>query len=110
MLAYEKAYIFLKSIGHYNEEDIIRLAKLLGENTGKTRVDIEDIKYITSKRLEINMLDLRDIVFYENGKPVEISKKAIDDFMFTGLSNIDFITSEFYLGNGSITENDTSDT
>lgn len=102
MLAYDKAYIFLKSIGHCDEEDVIRLAKLLRESNGKTRVDIEDIRYINAKRVEINMLNLQDIVFYENGKPVEISEKVLEDFRYTGLSNIDFITSEFYLGNGSV--------
>ena len=41
-------------------------------------------------------MDLDEIDFYENGEIIHIDKKILDDFTFTGLNNIDLITSGFY--------------
>ena len=59
-------------------------------------VSIEYIRWIQEERAKINRIDLKDIVFFENGKVVDIPQKVIDDFAFTGLNNIDFIWSDFY--------------
>ncbi len=60
------------------------------------RVDLELINSIMNARQYINQLNLWEIDFYENGEKIDIPKETIDDFMFTGLSNIDFISSNYY--------------
>ncbi len=61
------------------------------------RVDIEDVRKHMEFRKKINNnVKLKDIEFYENGKKLDISEELKDDFIFTGLSNIDFITMECY--------------
>jgi len=66
----------------------------------KTRVDIKHIHYLQEEIAKINRLDLDDIDFYEDGKKVEIHEKAIKDFKFMGLTNINFITAEIYKTKG----------
>ena len=61
------------------------------------RVEIEEIKAHLKRRAEINSMSLDEIEFYENGKRVDIDKSIIDEFMFVGLSNVDFIATGFYL-------------
>lgn len=61
------------------------------------KVKIEDIRAMQDMRAKINNIALCEIEFYEDGKKVEINEEIIDDFEFTGLSNIDFITSGAYL-------------
>ena len=63
----------------------------------KTIIRAEEIKEIRDRLREINKLDLMDITFTENGKPIEVEKSLLDKFKFTGLNNTDFIDSEFYL-------------
>ena len=60
------------------------------------RVDIESILEAKEILNIVNRLNLPDIVFYENDKIVNIDIKKIDDFVFTGLNNTDFILSGFY--------------
>jgi len=60
------------------------------------KVDIEHILYLKSELKKINSVDINDIVFMENGEVVEISDEIIEDFAFTGLNNVDIITSGFY--------------
>ena len=62
----------------------------------KTIVHIEHIKEMQKQRERINKPLLDDIEFYENGKLLHIDKRLINKFIFTGLSNIDFITSGYY--------------
>lgn len=63
----------------------------------KYNISISEILEIEARRTEINSYDLRDITFLdENDEAVVIDQKIIDDFRFTGLHNINFITSEFY--------------
>ena len=57
---------------------------------------------------EINKLNLTDIEFYENGKKIEIKEKAVADWKYTGLNNIDFIMSETYRINGLEKENNSN--
>lgn len=60
-------------------------------------VTLEEIKDIQAKRLRINDCDLSSIRFMENGKDVSIDEALVEEFEYTGLSNIDFITSGFYV-------------
>lgn len=63
----------------------------------KIKIDIEDIFEICERRKTINDLDLADIEFCSKGVPLDINPKVRDEFSFTGLNNIDFITSNYYL-------------
>ena len=63
------------------------------------KIAVEYIKWLTSERQKINKTPLNEIEFYEDGMKVDISKKTIKDFEFTGLNNVDFITSNFYKEN-----------
>lgn len=60
------------------------------------RVDIEHVRKIQAERMKINKLNFDDIEWYEDGKKVKVSSKVCEDFKFTGLNNIDFITAEIY--------------
>ncbi len=60
------------------------------------RVDIEHVRKIQKERMEINSILLEEIEWYEDGKKLDIDKSVIDDFLFTGLNNTDFIISEMY--------------
>ncbi len=62
----------------------------------KHLIQIEEIKKLKKRLLEINNLNLLDIIFTENGNPVEINENVLNEFKFTGLNNTDFIDSEFY--------------
>jgi len=60
------------------------------------RVSIERILWLREELSKINRERLEDIEFLKNGIVVAISKEALDKFSLTGLSNVDFITSEYY--------------
>ena len=60
------------------------------------RISIEYIEHLQYEINRINAFELSDMEFYENEKRIEISKKVKEDFEFTGLSNVDFITSKAY--------------
>ena len=62
----------------------------------KIPVRVEHILEMQRQRERINNPMLDRIDFYENGKLLHIDKRLIDKFIFTGLSNIDFITSGYY--------------
>lgn len=63
----------------------------------KTKVTLQEIEDIIKRRNRINILDLDDIEFIDfDGKVVDIPQGIIDKFKFVGLSNIDFITSNYY--------------
>ncbi len=47
------------------------------------------------EKSKINRQKLGDIELFENGMKLDIPRKVIDDFEFTGLSNVDFILSDF---------------
>jgi len=64
----------------------------------KIPVQVEHILEMQRQRERINNPMLDRIDFYENGKLLHIDKRLIDKFMDTGLNNIDFITTGFYLG------------
>ena len=60
------------------------------------QIAIEYINWLTEERAKINRMDLDDIEFFENGMKLDIPKKVIEDFEYTGLNNVDFITSRFF--------------
>ncbi len=62
------------------------------------KINIEDIEKHMEFRKKINNAELEDIEFYEKGKLVEIGSEFVYDWGFTGLNNIDFITSQAYIG------------
>ena len=62
----------------------------------KAEIAIEDIHALMQNRRAINRLPLEDIIWTENGKPIHIDKKIIEDWDLTGLTNIDFIDSGRY--------------
>ena len=67
------------------------------ENTEeRLRIDIEEVKRFLEWRRILNRTPLRNIDFYEDGKLVEYSETLIEEFDYTGLSNLDFVATEFY--------------
>ena len=62
------------------------------------RVDIETICKTEAFRRTVNSIPLRNIEFFEKGKPIFIFAKDMDDWELTGLNNIDFIISMAYKG------------
>jgi len=63
------------------------------------KVAVEYIKWLQEERAKINRVDLSDLEFYENGIKLEVSKKDLDEFKFTGLNNPDFAITEWYKDN-----------
>jgi len=60
------------------------------------KVAIEYIEWLVEERAKINRAELDKIEFYKDGMRINIDRDIIKDFTFTGLNNIDFITSGFY--------------
>ena len=60
----------------------------------RTIINIEEVRALQERRREINKIDLNDIDFYENGVMVTPTKEALEEWRFTGLSNIDFVEME----------------
>jgi hypothetical protein len=63
------------------------------------RVKIEKVLDLLRQIEEINKYSLEEIEWIYNNESVEVSKKEIEDWKFTGLSNVSFIeiilTGEF---------------
>ena len=77
----------------------LRLAKIIiREEATKSPmiVNVETIYQLKSELTDINLAILEDIEFYENGEKIDIPKEYIEEWSFIGLSNCDFITTEFY--------------
>ena len=62
----------------------------------KLRLDVGYVRYLQQERVRINKTRLSEIEFYEDGKKLEVPKEIIKGFEFTGLANVDFITSNYY--------------
>jgi hypothetical protein len=60
------------------------------------RVDIEYVLRLKEELRKINEIRLEKIEWYKNGSQIDISQDIIDEFIFTGLSNVDFITTGYY--------------
>ena len=61
------------------------------EETVTVYVDIDDVVRIEEERTFINHPRIQDIQFMRHGKDIEIPEEAINRWMETGLSNIDFV-------------------
>jgi len=59
------------------------------------KVTIEYVSWLMEEKSKINRVPLKDLEIFENGMKLDIPRKVIDDFDFTGLSNVDFILSDF---------------
>ena len=59
------------------------------------KVCIEYVSWLMEEKSKINRVPLEDLEIFENGMKLDIPQKVIDDFDFTGLSNVDFILSNF---------------
>ena len=62
----------------------------------RTQIAIEYIQWLQEERRKINLAELDKIDFFKDGMKLDIPKEVIDKFEFTGLNNVDFITSGFY--------------
>lgn len=61
------------------------------------RIDINEVKRLQERRREINAIPLGDIVWVDGERVIEISPKVLREWIFTGLSNVDFIDMDVYL-------------
>jgi len=61
------------------------------------KVSIEHVLELRKQLSEINKLDFDEIEWTKKGKVLEIPKDVKRGFELIGLSNTDFITSEYYL-------------
>ncbi len=62
----------------------------------KTRVDVEKVEALFAARAAINVIPLEDIEWFEGGKPIAIPDGAVNDFINTGFSNVDFVQYRFW--------------
>lgn len=65
-------------------------------NADKVQIDISIVNQFKDYLAWVNGLPLKDIQLVDRGKPVRVRDGAVSEFMFTGLSNVDFIRCEFY--------------
>lgn len=63
----------------------------------KIQVSIEEVKQLKARIKEINLLNFDDIEWTENGSPLIIDKRCINDWAEIGLNNVDFIACNFYI-------------
>ncbi len=59
------------------------------------KVAVEYVQWLMEEKSKINRVKLEDLELYENGMKLDIPRKVIEDFDFTGLSNVDFILSDY---------------
>ena len=62
----------------------------------KTPISVEFINGLMEQRAIINRLDIQEIAFVENGKELALPDGLVDDWKFSGLDNVGFITSGRY--------------
>lgn len=55
----------------------------------------EYVEWLMDEKSKINQVALEDLEIFENGMKLDIPQKVIGDFGFTGLSNVDFILSDY---------------
>ncbi len=59
------------------------------------KIAVKYVEWLMEEKSKINRQKLGDIELFENGIKLDIPQKVIDDFELTGLSNVDFILSDF---------------
>jgi len=64
-------------------------------NVFNKSIAVEYVKWLMEEKSKINRVALSDLEIFENGMKLDIPKKVIDEFDFTGLCNVDFILSDF---------------
>ena len=74
----------------------------IGEIGDRIQVSVEYIDWLNAERKKINGIHLSKIDLFENGEKLNIPEDVINRFLFTGLSNIDFVTCSFYDVNGDL--------
>ena len=60
------------------------------------RIDLEKLNEWLEYEAKINQADIEDLEFYEGGEKIDIPAGFLSEFVFTGLSNICFITTRYY--------------
>lgn len=81
-----------KSIGNESQPSC------LGAVSGRFQIRVSEILQLKNRLREINDKEISNIDFLdENGLPIQIEQKNIDDWKFTGLNITDFIDSDFYI-------------
>jgi hypothetical protein len=61
----------------------------------KLVIKIEDVEAWADFRCRVNSVPLESIVWTKRGVAIEVDLKAVEEFKFTGLNNIDFVLCEF---------------
>lgn len=65
----------------------------------KVQVSVREVKWLNERKRQINMIDIDDIEWItEDGRVIPYNEKNVEDFKFTGLSNINFIELGFHDG------------
>ena len=59
-------------------------------------VKVEYVLWLKEELQKINSIPLEEITWIENEKLADVDAQVADDFCFTGLNNVDFITSGEY--------------
>jgi len=59
-------------------------------------VDLATLRMVNTVRSLINNIPLDEIAWWENGHIIDIDKRNVEEFMDTGLANMDFINSGFF--------------
>ncbi len=62
----------------------------------RVRISVERVRELEQQRQQINRLPLGNIIWPEGGRDVEVDGPAMVQFMFSGLSNTDFIMTGSY--------------
>lgn len=55
------------------------------------QVHIEKVLDLKRQLREINSVPIKEIIWLKNGSQIEYLQQDLEDFIFTGLSNTDFI-------------------
>lgn len=55
------------------------------------QVHIEKVLDLKRQLKEINSVPIKEIIWLKNGSQIEYLQQDLEDFIFTGLSNTDFI-------------------
>lgn len=66
----------------------------------KLTVECEKVDEMLAFRGLVNRHPLKDIVWTRGGKPIEIPANRIEEFLDTGLSNVDFYRYNFWSDEG----------
>jgi len=75
----------------------ILLKCYVNNHTYNNVVDVEYVRWLTNERAYINRMDIHDMTLREKGKVIKVPLEILEEWDFTGLSNVDFITSREYM-------------